>query len=508
MQKDVKFTLPDDFNQREFLRELQEICLIQQEKPCREQYVYYDTFDWRLYHKSLLLCSTAHTLLLQSLEKTTVLERATMTVPPVFLSDFPSGRLQEQVAPIIDMRALLKLFAMEAHCTPIRILNNDAKTVLRLLVEVDTLAEAKNAPPFATCLWLKPVRGYDKEAKKFSKWLTNRGWTTSHDHFYLQGLAAVKKQPGAYSSKIHVRLQPTLRTDAAVKIVLRALLHIIKWNAEGVKNDIDTDCLHDFRVAIRRARTVLGQMQEVFPADVTARLQKDCAYLGTMTNRVRDLDVFLLHKARYIALLPPPVRPDIEPFFAHLQRERSKALRALRRRLDSKTYADIVRRWDAFLVQPPAADVAAANASRPIIAVVRKRLRRRGPRVVHLGTQLPTETDDQQLHALRIACKKLRYVLELFGSLFPGKKTTILVKHLRTLQDNLGRGHDLFVQQEALRHFATTLSQSGQQTHSSLHAIDSLMHRLEEEKQTVSQAFPALFAAFAARIGGGSAPYG
>jgi CHAD domain-containing protein len=39
---------------------------------------------------------------------------------------------------------------------------------------------------------------------------------------------------------------------------------------------------------------------------------------------VRDLDVYLLHKARYKALLPPPVRPDIEPLFAHLQRERSK----------------------------------------------------------------------------------------------------------------------------------------------------------------------------------------
>jgi hypothetical protein len=30
------------------------------------------------------------------------------------------------------------------------------------------------------------------------------------------------------------------------------------------------------------------------------------------------------------------------------------------------------------------------------------------------------------------------------------------------------------------------------------------MHRLEEEKQAVCQAFPVLFAAFAARIGDGS----
>src|SRR5262249_54011493 len=158
-------------------RELQDQYLIQQEKTFRERYVYYDTFDWRLYNKSLMLCSTAQTLLLQSLDTHTVLERATMTVPPVFLSDVPNGSLQEKVAPIIDMRALPPLFTMDPQCTPMRIVNNDAKTVLRLLLEVDTPAEAKDAPPFASCLWLKPVRGYEKEAKRFAKWLTNKGWT-------------------------------------------------------------------------------------------------------------------------------------------------------------------------------------------------------------------------------------------------------------------------------------------------------------------------------------------
>jgi CHAD domain-containing protein len=258
--------------------------------------------------------------------------------------------------------------------------------------------------------------------------------------------------------------------------------------------------LHDFRVAIRRTRSALGQIKEVFPADVTARFQKDFAYLGSVTNRVRDLDVYLLHKERYTALLPAQVRPDIEPLFAYLQRERTRAFRTLVRRLHSKTYADIMCRWDAFLVQPPAEDASAANASRPIIEVARKRIRRRCHSVVQLGTDLLAETDGQRLHALRIACKKLRYVLEFFVSLFPGKKTAILVEHLRTLQDNLGRWHDLVVQQEDLRHFAMTFSGPDQQAHNTLRAIDSLINILEEEKQTVGQALPAIFTAFASRV--------
>ena len=500
MEKGIKFALPEDFHQRELIHDLQAIYSIQQEETFRRQYVYYDTFDWRLYNKSLVLCRTAQTLLLQSLDETDVLAGATIAVPPVFLSDVPGGSLQERIAPIIDMRALLTLLTVEAQCTPLRILNNDAKTVVRLLLEVDTLAAAPDAPSFASCLWLKPVRGYEKEAKKFSQWLTNKGWTISHDRRYLQGLAAVKKQPGAYSSKIRVHLQPTQRADEAAKVILRELLHIIKCNTEGIKNDIDTEFLHDFRVAVRRTRAVLSQMKEVFPADVTAQFKKDFAHVGTMTNRVRDLDVYILHKAHYTALLPAPVRADIEPLFAHLQRERAKAFRTLVRRLDSKTYADILCRWEAFLGQPPAEDAAAANASRPIIKVVRKRLRRRCRSVVQVGTHLLTETDDQRLHALRIACKKLRYALEFFVSLLPGKKTALLVQHLRALQDNLGGWHDLVVQQETLRHFATTFAGPDQQTHRTLLAIDILRHRLEEEKQTASQAFPTLFAAFASRI--------
>ncbi len=467
MQKAIKFTLPQDYDQHAFIRELQDQYLIQQEKTCSEHYVYYDTFDWRLYNKSLILCSTVQTLFLQSLDTGIVLEHAIITAPPVFVSDVHSGSLQEKIAPIIEMRALLTLFAMDVQCTRMRIVNNDAKTVVRLLCEAGTIAEAKDAPPFASCLWVKPVRGYEKEAKRFS---------------------------------IRVQLQPTLRADEATKVILRSLLHVIKCNEEGVKNDIDTEFLHDFRVAIRRTRSALGQIKEVFPADVTARFQKDFAYLGSVTNRVRDLDVYLLHKERYTALLPAQVRPDIEPLFAYLQRERTRAFRTLVRRLHSKPYADIMCRWDAFLVQPPAEDASAANASRPIIEVARKRIRRRCRSVVQLGTDLLAETDGQQLHALRIACKKLRYVLEFFVSLFPGKKTAILVEHLRTLQDNLGHWHDLVVQQEALRHFAMTFSGPDQQAHNTLRAIDSLINILEEEKQTVGQALPAIFTAFASRV--------
>ena len=112
MKKDTKFILPEDFHQREFIQDLQVLYCIQQEKTCRKHYVYYDTFDWRLYNKSLVLCSTAQTLLQQSLDETTVLARDNDCAAGVSVG-FPWGSLQEKIAPIIEMRP-------SSNCSPWR----------------------------------------------------------------------------------------------------------------------------------------------------------------------------------------------------------------------------------------------------------------------------------------------------------------------------------------------------------------------------------------------------
>jgi CHAD domain-containing protein len=56
-----------------------------------------------------------------------------------------------------------------------------------------------------------------------------------------------------------------------------------------------------------------------------------------------------------------------------------------------------------------------------------------------------------ELHALRIAVKKLRYGLEFFQSLLPPKRTVRIGRVLKDLQDALGYMNDLDVAQRTLR---------------------------------------------------------
>ena len=52
--------------------------------------------------------------------------------------------------------------------------------------------------------------------------------------------------------------------------------------------------------------------------------------------------------------------------------------------------------------------------------------------------------DDDDLHDLRIECKKLRYATEFFSQLY-GKKMSPFSRQLKQLQDVLGVLHDCYV---------------------------------------------------------------
>ena len=92
--------------------------------------------------------------------------------------------------------------------------------------------------------------------------------------------------------------------DVAVDII-RTFLTVARQNEDGVIADIDTEFLHDYRVALRRIRSVLSLFKGVFPEDRTAEFKQTFSELMAPTGRMRDLDVYLLEKDKYFSLIPP-----------------------------------------------------------------------------------------------------------------------------------------------------------------------------------------------------------
>jgi CHAD domain-containing protein len=498
MHNHLKFSLPDEYNQQQLAGALADHYVIKKERPVLKRTAIYDTFDWRLFNKSFVLYTSQNKLFLRKLFKNTIIHSAVITSPPGFLWDFPESELKERLSSVLKMRALLKLIELHSRLTAHRILNQDEKTVARLVYEEIRPVRGKNAPVLATYLWLQPVKGYTKDCQNITKHLEETGITAlKNEDIYFKAMEAAGKSPGSYSSKLKIQLDPAMRSDEATKIILRYLLQIMKINEANLEKDLDTEFLHDFRVATRRTRSALGQIKSVFPKNITGRFKKEFAFVGKLSNQLRDLDVYLLKEDAFKAILPPFLRDDIAPLFDYLRKNRSKALQNVIRGLKSKKYAQTIQNWKSFLDEPVQDPPPASNADMPIITLARKKIYKQYRRIVKDGSRILENTEDEKLHALRIECKKLRYLMEFFSSLFPRKKINMLIAQLKTLQDNLGDFNDLCVQEKYLLNIAEELPATHRKSKKAQVAIGSLIGTLDREKQIIKDAFAKTFTDYA-----------
>jgi CHAD domain-containing protein len=135
--------------------------------------------------------------------------------------------------------------------------------------------------------------------------------------------------------------------------------------------------------------------------------------------------------------------------FEDFKEMHEKAYTSVCRWLGSKPYDQEMRSLQAFF--SAADEVPATPASeQPIRSLVTRKILKRYRNICKLGLAITPETEDAEVHKLRIAAKKFRYLLEFFATLYQAKKIKKLVKRLKVLQDNLGRFNDFSVQQDSL----------------------------------------------------------
>ena len=82
MCNNMKFNLPEgsegpkEYDKQELITILSDLYLIKKERSIRNSFAIYDTFDWRLFNKSLVLYKSGSKLFLRKLYKTTIIQNA------------------------------------------------------------------------------------------------------------------------------------------------------------------------------------------------------------------------------------------------------------------------------------------------------------------------------------------------------------------------------------------------------------------------------------------------
>lgn len=459
---------------------------------------YFDTFDWRLYRAGFALKQVGSTVSLQGISNDEAGDQVQVKrrTEGCFWWEFPEGAFRNRLKEVLSIRALLPRTQVRQRVCKYDILNADKKTVVRACI---THTEAEDNPTSLAVLVFCSVRGYERDFEtmrcRFADLSIGHPVVNTFEPvMHLAGCV-----PGDYSSKVDLVLVSNATGSGAARDILRRLSTVIRQNEVGLRADWDTEFLHDFRVAIRRTRSALSQIKGVFPEDAVAHFKDKFRDLGKATNRLRDLDVYLLEEDAYRAMLPQSLQHGLNAMFARLKKERRSALRNMIHVLDASDYTALMDSWDAFLNGAHTWVGDAPVAGAPAIDLARKFIRKRFKHVLKRGRAIGDDTPKEALHSLRINCKKLRYTLEFFSSFFPADAMGKTITHLKQLQDNLGDFNDLLVQQQELMAYLNRVLPRSRRENRLMGAaaIGGLIAQLHGRQQIVRRAFANSFAAFA-----------
>jgi len=414
------------------------------------------------------------------------------------VEDLPDGPLRDHLAPIVEMRALLPLARVRAEVQPLQVRNSDRKTVVRLrLTTHAALVDDGEAVPLTPRLEVAGVLGYPRPLDRLVMVLTTEsGLADAPASLADEAIAAAGGDPEGIRSKVRVTLRPDQRTDKAAVAVLRDLAGMVEANLPGTLADLDTEFLHDLRVAVRRSRSVLRELSDAFPAEPLARQREALKWIQSITGPTRDLDVQLLDWGHLLAGVPAERHAALAPVHTLLERHRSSALRTLTRELRGSKFTGTWAAYRAFLDGRlgPARD--RPDAKRPIAEVAGGRIAKVYKRMVKAGRAIDDSSPPDDLHDLRKRGKELRYLLEFFGGLWPTDVVKPMVKSLKGLQDVLGTHQDREVQAHNMRDLADDLAGEVGGPEALL-VLGVLIDQLEAEQHAARAGFAERFAAFA-----------
>jgi CHAD domain-containing protein len=230
------------------------------------------------------------------------------------------------------------------------------------------------------------------------------------------------------------------------------------YNEPGTRMGEDPEALHDMRVATRRMRAAFRVFDDHFEPKAVAPYLKGLKRTGRALGPVRDLDVLRIKIQTYLKSLPESEQNSLDGLLEAWEAQRETARERMTVYLDSAKYARFVERFSEFVETE-------GMGSLPVVPGKEDprphRVRHVAPMAVYERLAAVRAYDEwvsipdpplERLHALRIACKRLRYTMEFFREVL-GPDTRSAIKEVVNVQDHLGDLQDAVVATDILRDF-------------------------------------------------------
>jgi triphosphatase len=256
--------------------------------------------------------------------------------------------------------------------------------------------------------------------------------------------AAGAPPPAAHAEPLS--LDPRMIVEETMRSIGRACLaHMLRNEPATLAGQ--PEGVHQMRVALRRLRSLLSAVKKLLPEDVRRAVADELAGLAAPLAPARNLDVFAgellcpLHAAH-------AAEPGWDTLATAAERARAEAHdRVGKEVLSPQHTATVLRllRWfEGRGWRAPQAPETAAALTEPIGAIAPGVLDRRR-RAVRKRSRGFARMTPKERHRLRIAVKKLRYTIELLGSVYDPRDMRAYTRRLKRVQEDLGHANDVRV---------------------------------------------------------------
>jgi CHAD domain-containing protein len=229
-------------------------------------------------------------------------------------------------------------------------------------------------------------------------------------------------------------LNKNMTSEEITGKILNSLLEEIKGEMPGVIEGKNDENLHNFRVAVRRTKTLLKIFRKHLSGD-GVYFKKKLTKIMKETQRKRDLDVLIKSLDLYVEEEKEEIKLKIEK---EIRIEQGRILSIIGSREFNGFLADLEE-----AVKKNTLFVNKLNETEPaehfslMIKKTYKKLR-----IIIKNTSL----DNEELHILRLVFKEFRYILEFSADVLKQDMIIKIISDVKKIQEALGAAHDKIVQ--------------------------------------------------------------
>ena len=320
--------------------------------------------------------------------------------------------------------------------------------------------------------------------------------------------AITTTEPEATSAAASVKSPRTLTEIITSQIVLLASY------LNPVMESDDPEAIHKMRVTTRRLQASLDLLQTSGGRPKIRKLKKELRNWRRVLSQVRNYDVFLMVIEKEGASRNSARRQSFEHLKSILEKRRARRLAKARRYLKRIDLAQIClklgldaspcapKQIEASEDQPPAQESQAEKPPAPFATPVpdllgeraialhaAERIEQRLSEFLSLAAQSQPTTNPAELHQLRIAAKRLRYLLEIVSEMGYCDVARALA-WLRLLQDRIGDWHDLVAIEEEIIAIASRRKFLKENLAESGRMLQAAAHLQSKKEALVAKLFP------------------